>query len=247
MCRFAADGKKRAEIPLAAHPICLAVLWGATYDSNWRIYVGMEKHVEVFDPGGRRIAVWDPPGKKSLLTSLAASDLNVFAADAGQRIVWRYTPDGKQKTRIGDPDPARHIPGFFITDSHFDLGLGADGLLYVVNPRALRLEGYTVGGDLEVTWGKGSPAIEDFFGCCNPAHFAVLPDGRFVTAEKGFPRIKVYSPQGKFECVVAGPRQMKHTVADLATDRRGRVLALDASTASIRVFQRKKSVSGEKR
>jgi sugar lactone lactonase YvrE len=246
LCRFAADGTKLSEIPLGAEPTCVAV-GGADHVVPGRIYVGLGNHVEVFDSSGTRVAAWEPPGPKSLLTSLAAAERHVFAADAGERIVWRYTPDGRQKTRIGDPDPARNISGFFIPSPYFDLGLGADGLVYVVNPRALRLEGYTAGGDLEVTWGKGSPAIEDFFGCCNPAHFAVLPDGRFVTAEKGFPRIKVYSQQGKFECVVAGPRQMKHAVADLAADRRGRVLALDPSTASVRVFQRKKDVSGEKR
>jgi len=246
LCRFATDGKKLSEIPLGAEPTCLAV-GGADYTAPGRIYVGLGNHVEVFDATGTRLAAWEPPGAKSLLTSLAAADRYVFAADAGEHIVWRYSPDGRQKTRIGDADPARNIPGFFITDSHFDLCLGADGLVYVVNPRALRVEGYTAGGDLEATWGKGSPAIEDFFGCCNPAHLAVLPDGRSVTAEKGFPRIKVYSPQGKFECVVAGPRQMKHVVADLAADRRGRVLALDPSTASIRLFERKKDISREKR
>ena len=57
----------------------------------------------------------------------------------------------------------------------------------------------------------------------------MLPDGRFVTAEKGIPRIKVYSPRGEFECVVAGPKQMKAVAADLAADRRGRILALDPS------------------
>ena len=253
LCCFRADGKKVAEIALAAQPTCLAIggtdhrLPGLMRAGPGIMYVGLGNHVEVFDSIGTRLAVWDPPGPKSLLTSLAVGEDHVAVADAGECIVWRYTADGKQKTRIGDPDPARKIPGFAIPSPYFDLGIGADGLLYVVNPRALRLEGYTAGGDLETTWGKGSPAIEDFFGCCNPAHFAVLPDGRFVTAEKGFPRIKIYSSQGKFECVVAGPRQMKHAVADLAADRRGRVLALDPSTASIRVFQANKDVAKEKR
>jgi len=35
-------------------------------------------------------------------------------------------------------------------------------------------------------WGKRS-GIADFFGCCNPAHLALLPDGRFVTSGKGIP------------------------------------------------------------
>jgi hypothetical protein len=247
LCRFAADGKKLAEIALDGEPACAAV-GGADHAAPGRIYVGMTDHVEAFDPAGNHIAAWDPPGKNSILTSIAAGEEDVFVADAGGRIVWRYDPAGKRKARIGDPDPKRRIPGFVITSTppYFDLGMGADGLVYVVNPRALRLEGYTRGGDLETFWGKGSPAIEDFFGCCNPAHFAVLPKGRFVTAEKGFPAIKVYSPQGKFECLVAGPPQMKHTAAGLAADSRGRVLVLDPTSASVRVFERKKEFSEAK-
>jgi hypothetical protein len=247
LCRFAADGKKLSEIALAHEPACVAV-GGAEHAAPGRIYVGMSDHVEVFDPAGRRIAVWDPPGKNSLLTSIAAGEEDVFVADAGERIVWRYDLAGKRVARVGDRDDRRHIPGFVITSTppYFDLGLGADGLVYVVNPRALRLEGYTRGGDLETFWGKGSPAIEDFFGCCNPAHFAVLPKGRFVTAEKGFPAIKVFSPQGKFECIVAGPPKLKHTAAGLAADSRGRVLVLDPTSASVRVFERKKEFAEAK-
>jgi len=98
------------------------------------------------------------------------------------------------------------------------------------------VEGYTDKGELETTWGQGSPAVADFFGCCNPAHLAVLPDGRFATGEKGIPRVKVYSREGKFQTVVAGPRQLSDTPADLAADCHGRVLVLDGRAAKVRVF-----------
>jgi hypothetical protein len=36
-------------------------------------------------------------------------------------------------------------------------------------------------------------------GCCNPACFALLSDGRIVTVEKGVPRIKVFrAEQGQW-------------------------------------------------
>ncbi len=81
--------------------------------------------------------------------------------------------------------------------------------------------------------------MTDFFGCCNPAHFAVLSDGRFVTAEKGLPRIKIYSPQGKFECVVAGQEQFPSIAADLAVDNHDRILVLDSNKSRILVFEPK--------
>jgi hypothetical protein len=183
-------------------------------------------------------------GEKALLTSLAAAEHDIFAADAGNRIVWHYDAAGELKGRIGDPDKARKIPGFLITSPHFDLAVGRDGLLYVVNPRALRIEAYTFQGDLEFSWGRSSPQIEGFFGCCNPAHFAVLSNGRFVTAEKGMPRVKIYSAQGKFECVVAGGKQMAVTAADVAADHRDRILILDPLAASLRIFERKQTGSG---
>ena len=270
--RFSPDGKPQGDIALESEPKCLAV-GGADHANPGRIYVGMEEHVEVFDasregdspifaaqksgqspmqksgqpPAYARVAAWKTLGKTAALTSIAAADRDVFVADAGNRIVWHYDVSGELKGRIGDADTGRRIPGFLITSHCFDLGLGADGLLYVVNPRALRLEGYTFSGDLETSWGRGSPEVDGFFGCCNPAQFAVLPDGRFVTAEKGAPRIKIYSAQGKFECVVAGPGAMRGTPADLAADHRGRILVLDASSASVRVFERKKETMGGER
>ena len=94
---------------------------------------------------------------------------------------------------VGQPDPSQNRPGFLVTNHYFDLAAGTDGLVYVVNPRLLHVEGFTHDGEYETAWGKGSPAVADFFGCCNPAQLAVLPDGRFVTAEKGIPRVKIYS------------------------------------------------------
>ena len=81
--------------------------------------------------------------------------------------------------------------------------------------------------------------MEGFFGCCNPAHFAVLADGRFATAEKGVARIKVYDGEGRFESVVAGPEQLPVEAADLTTDSRGRILVLDPKAKSVRIFELK--------
>ena len=55
-----ADGKKLAEIALQGEPRCLAV--GAfDHAKPGQLYVGMDDHVEVYDPQGTRVAVWIVP------------------------------------------------------------------------------------------------------------------------------------------------------------------------------------------
>ena len=51
---------------------------------------------------------------------------------------------------------------------------------------------------------------------------AVLPDGSFVTAEIGIPRVKVYNRRGEMQTVVAGPSQLTDVPAAVTGDHRGR-------------------------
>lgn len=231
-------------IELSETPTCLAV-GGAEHKHPGRIYVGLGNRIEAFEPDGKPAAEWNIPNDKAMLTSLACAEDDLFAADSLTRTVWRLDLEGGVKNRIGDRDPKRHIPGFLISDpKHFDLVVGADGLLHVVNPRALRVEAYTFAGDLEGSWGKGSPEVNGFFGCCNPAHLAVLSDGRYVTAEKGIGRVKVYAADGALQSVVAGPPELDDVIADLAVDRQDRILVLDSRAKSIRVYQHKSAAPG---
>jgi hypothetical protein len=239
---FDPGGAKQRQIALDDQPRCLAV-GEADGTSPGRIYVGMPRHVQVVGPEGTPQAVWQSPGEKALFTSIAVAEQDVFVADAGNKIVWHYDASGRPVGRIGRPDKARGIPGFLITSEHFDLAVAPDGLLRVVNPRALRVEAYTFAGDLASSWRKLGSGIEGFFGCCNPAHLAILSDGRVVTAEKGISRVKVYNRDGEFLCVVAGPEQLPVTAADLAADGRDRVLILDAAARSVRIFEPKETHS----
>ena len=241
---FHPDGTAGREIALEGTPQCLVVA-GRDHARPGRIYVGMEDHVEVYSAAGKRVAAWKSLGAKAFLTALAAAEEDVFAADAGNCIVWHYDTNGKLKGRIGDPDKARNYPGFLISGRYFPLTLGSDGLLDVVNPRALRVEVYTFTGDLERSWGKVLSGIEGFFGCCNPVYLATLPDGRFVTVEKGARRVKLYSAQGKFDCVVAGPEQLPAESGPVAADGRGRILVLDPAASVVRVFEAKKPSNGQ--
>ena len=61
-----------------------------------------------------------------------------------------------------------------------------------MNPGRHKIEAYTFDGELETSWGTPATTIGGFSGCCNPTHIAMLPDGSFVTSEKGLARVKVY-------------------------------------------------------
>lgn len=232
------DGKPAAAvIALSEPPHCLA--WAdQRHDEPDRLYVGLRDRIEARSSDGTLLTTWGPPAPKCHLTSIAVGEQDVFAADSGNRVVWRFDPSsGAVRGEIGRRDPQRKILGFVITNlDHFDIAAGADGLLYVVNPRLLRIEAFMREGEFRSSWGSGSTDLAGFCGCCNPTDLAALPDGRFVTAEKGLTRVKLYSGQGRLETVVAGPQHLAETPADLAVLPDGRVLVLDAASRSVRVF-----------
>jgi len=237
---FDAEGRKRRKIDVEHEPHCLAVA-GGDAASPGTIYSAARDRVVKLAPDGGVAGRWAGLGEQALITSIAVSGDDVFVADAGNKIVLRYDASGNLVGRIGGRDPKRNVPGFAITSQNFDLAVSPDGLLRVVNPRRLRIEAYTFDGYLEAHFGRGGTGVEAFFGCCNPAHFAVFDDGRFVTAEKGAARVKVYTAEGEFDCVVAGPEQLSlrntHAIADLAVGRRGRVLVLDLADRKVRIFE----------
>jgi hypothetical protein len=256
---FSENGSPLAAMELTDKPRSLAV------SDDGKVYVGMPGRMEVYDGQGNQLASWDSLGRDAVLTSIAVSKANVFVADAGNRIVLHYETTGKLIKRIGgkaapverpDRDENRSVPGFVIPSPHFDLAVAKDGLLRVVNPGRRRIEAYTLDGDLEFWWGESSVAVEGFCGCCNPVSFALLPDGGFVTCEKGLVRVKVYDSEGRFVGVVAGPDQLIEAgqaricefpeqcqagAFDVAVDSKGRVFVLDTIKNLVRVFSKKKA------
>jgi len=265
---FEENGNLLNEIELSEAPRSLAV---ESADANnasdsLKIYVTMKNHVEIYNGQGRRLARWWDLGDDAVLTGIAVSKNNVFVADAGNRIVLRYDTTGTIINRIGQKDADRNIPGFVIPSPYFDLAVGRDGLLRVVNPGIHKIEAYTFEGDLEFSWGEFSSGVKGFCGCCNPVNFAILhgadpsgADDSFVTCEKGLTRIKIYDPQGAFVGVVAGPEQLVEggkveicdTPAkcrlggfDVAVDANGRVFVLDTIKNIVRIFSRIEDMSG---
>lgn len=239
------SGERGLEIAASEPARCCAIAADGT------IYLGLRDHVEVFDAKGQRKAVWESPGKKPWLTGIVVAENDVFVADAGNRVILRYDKSGKLVRRIGEKDKERNIPGFIVPSPFFEVELARDGLLRVNNPGRHRMELYTTDGDFEGAWGVTAMGIIGFCGCCNPINFTLLPDGKYVTCEKGLPRVKIYSATGEFESVVAGVETFSENARacgpsdctagglDVAVDSHGRIYIMDIVTGDIRVMQRK--------
>ncbi len=239
------SGERGLEIALAEPSRCCAV------EKDGTIYLGLRDHIEVFDAKGQRKATWGSPGKQAWLTGIAVTENEVFVADAGNRVVLRYDKSGKLRHRLGEKNKERNIPGFIIPSPFFDVEIARDGLLRVSNPGRHRVELYTADGDFEGAWGTVSMGIKGFCGCCNPINLALLPDGRFITCEKGLPRVKVYGATGEFESVVAGvesfvengkacgPADCTAGGLDAAVDAQGRIYILDLVTGDVHVMKPK--------
>ena len=244
-----ADGRVVRTIDCAAEPTCLAM------DADGRLYVGLVDHIVVFDSEGKQIAAWEKPDADALLTSLAVMGDDVFAADAGYKIVRRYRKDGTPVSSFGRRNADRGHPGFMLPSPFgFNLASAPDGLLRVVNSGRHWVEAWTPDGHREWGWGETSIRIEGFSGCCNPAGLAILPNGHYITSEKGLVRIKEYDAEGHFVGVVAGPEQLGWVeplrVHDrpqqtqvrgfgVAADADGRVYVLDTVRNVVRLFEKK--------
>jgi len=238
-------GERGVEIAAPEPTRCCAV----AKDGN--IYLGLRDHIEVFDAKGVRKATWETAGKRAWLTGIAATENEVFAADAGNRVILSYDKSGKLRRRIGEKDKERNIPGFIIPSPFFDVEIAHDGLLRVNNPGRHRMELYTRDGDFEGSWGVTAMGVTGFCGCCNPINFALLPDGKYITCEKGLPRVKVYSATGEFESVVAGVETFSENARacgpsdctagglDAVVDSEGRIYILDIVTGDVRVMKHK--------
>jgi hypothetical protein len=236
-------GKLVGEIKLDASPRAVA-LGPAVGDKPALLYVAMAEHVEVFDLQGKRLATWASASEKAYLTSLAAGEADVFVADAHTAAVLRYDLAGKLLGRIGEKNDAKRAPGIVVPSPFFKVVLGRDGMLWVTNPGSRSVECYAYDGTFRLGWGKASPKIEGFCGCCNPTHLAITADGSFITSEKGLPRVKVYNASGEFESVVAPPSAFEDNAEglDLAVDSAGRILVLDPDARSVRIFTKKPSL-----
>lgn len=234
---FDPKGQELRSFAITGEPTAIAA------DAAGQVYLALRDHVEVFSSSGSRLATWSSLGPKSHISSVAVAADRVYVADSGQRNgrVLAYGLDGSNAGEIARADVKAGIKGIVTPSPHMDVAVTSDGNIWVANPGHRQLELYSPSGELLRHFGEAGTQIHQFLGCCNPSDFALLSDGRIVTAEKGIPRIKVFQDDGHFESVVAGPDSFGSNRAgiDIATDSAGRILVLEPGTTSIRVFAAK--------
>ena len=250
LCRFSPQGRLEKRIALPYQPTCLTV-GNRQHFVPGRIYVGFVDHVEVYEADGAKAAIWQGLGEDARFSSMSSSEQYIFIADAGQNVVQRFDWTGKLLESFGESSPGHFSPTVQGVNVPFDLVVGLDDLVYAVNRRDHRVEGYSFQGAMERHWGQGSPAVEDFAGANSPAHLAITADGCFVTAEESPLRVKIYSRSRVdssvvFDGVVCGPEETGSVVA-LAADHQHRILVLDGQARYVRVFEAKKRPLREKR
>jgi hypothetical protein len=212
------------------------------------LYLGMGPQIAHYKSFGKRISVWKTSNTPGFITSIAINGNHVYAADAISKRILKYTTEGNFVQEIGRKDSLTSSPGFIIPSLYFDIAFGAFNDLWAVNPGKLSVENFTPSGHMQSAWGKVSSANNGFTGCCNPAHMSILPDGSFVTYEKGIDKIKVFDPTGSFLCLVGGAGSFKGNadfqlgnislVKDMAAGNDGNIYVLDAFNR-INVFKKK--------
>lgn len=227
------DGTMKKEVNLPEEPLCVAV-------SGDRIYAGGLATVMVLDLEGNLVSQWKDFAETSLITSIAVYEDNIFLADAGRRRVYRYLPDGTRAAEFEGKSTDDVLHGFIVPSACFDVGVNEFGDLWVANPGKHALENYTFDGNLRGFWTSVFSDVKGFQGCCNPAHFAFLPGGNFITCEKGVIRVKEYKPSGEYVGVVAAPAKFieEGKVPDITADGQGRVYVCDPDKKSIRIFEK---------
>ncbi|HKJ79991.1 MAG TPA: hypothetical protein VKA10_10665 [Prolixibacteraceae bacterium] len=233
------SGNLLLEITLSGAPKTVEIF-------NENIYLVVDNKILIYDSAGNLLKEWAHPGENSIITSIAAADSFVFVADAGNRRILKYSNEGELTGQFEGKANAEQLHGFIIPSPYFDIDINNYNDFWAVNPGLHRLENYTFDGEMRGFWETSGVKLEGFSGCCNPAHFTFLDDGRFVTSEKGLVRIKIYKPSGEFEAVVAAPKRFtdEGEAPDIATDSTGKVYALDFDKKIVRVFEPKTNPKG---
>lgn len=203
------------------------------------IAVTTQRNLLILDLQGQLMATWDDFYDTSLLSSVAIYKQHVFVADAGRRRVYRYSGQGVRELEMDGKRDATDAHGFIVPSGCFDLAVNDFGELWVANPGKHALENYSLDGVLRGYWEASFSDVSGFSGCCNPAHFTFLPDGNFVTSEKGIIRIKEYTPWGNLVGVVAAPSKFieEGNVPDITADSNGTIYAMDPDKRIIRIFE----------
>ena len=178
------------------------------------VFASTPETILLISASGKLLAEWGPYEGNSIITSVSAGKDIVAVADAGTRRVYMLGKNGEMRSMMGQSEEQ-----FVIPSAYFDVAL-SDNQLFAANTGNRRVETWTLEGKKLSQFGEPGTAPGAFCGCCNPAHFAVIPQG-FVTAEKGINRIKILDRNGNFVEFVSAQNDFIPSIPlDVASSRR---------------------------
>jgi hypothetical protein len=197
------------------------------------IFASTPETILLVSTSGTILKEWGPYEENSIITSVSADKKFVAFADAGNRLVFVLNKNGELHTMMGQSEEK-----FIIPSSYFDVALSG-GQLFAANTGNRRIETWTTEGRKILEFGEPGTAPGAFCGCCNPAHFAVIPQG-FVTAEKGINRIKIIGPDGDFIEFVSSENNFVPSVPlDVASVDGKTIYAVNSVDSTLYIFKHK--------
>ena len=198
------------------------------------IYAAGNEIINLISINGKIITEWGPYESESIITSVSAGKSYVAFADAGRKMAYVLKKDGELKLMVGQD--GSH---FIIPSPYFDVALDENDALFTANTGYHRVEKWNKNGEVVSQFGEPGAAAEAFAGCCNPAHFAIIPQG-VVTAEKGINRIKILDNNGQFiEYVSAVNNFTKSVPLDVASLNGVLIYAANPADSKLYIFKRK--------
>jgi hypothetical protein len=156
------------------------------------IFATSEELIFLINKEGKHIGEWGPYEANCLITSVSANKNYLAIADAGNKTVFILKKNGEVLSMIGHFGEKLLIPS-----PYFDVSITPENVVYMAHTGNFRIEKRSIDGRLLSSFGEPGSSPDAFCGCCNPAHFTLIPQG-FVTAEKGINRIKIMGPEGGF-------------------------------------------------
>ena len=198
------------------------------------LFAASEEVIYLVSPGGEIISEWGPYEANCIITSASANKDYLAIADAGNKIVFIIKKDGEVHAMIGHFGEKLLIPS-----PYFDVYLTENNRLYMAHTGKFRIETWTTDGFFVSSFGEPGYGPEAFCGCCNPAHFTVVPQG-FVTAEKGINRIKIIGAIGGFVEYVSSVNDfVASTPLDVASADGKIIYGANSADSKLYVFKRK--------
>jgi len=198
------------------------------------LYAASTETINLVRTDGTLLDEWGPFEVNSIITSVSADKNYVAFADAGTKRVFLLGKTGEVRSMMGQSDEK-----FIIPSPYFDVALSGDNRIFIANTGMRRVETWSTDGKLLEYFGEPGSAPGAFCGCCNPAHFAVLPEG-FITAEKGINRLKIVARNGKFSEFVSSVNGFTASIPlDIAAIDGATVYAANPADSRLYVFKRK--------